>query len=302
VAARSRRIEWSALTGIAPVVTLLPGWLLAMFVLWLPFAAWSTVSYWFFAAAILALGVLMFSRPVQRFVIMRLLGARPPTDAEARRLESAWLAVSRRVQRPPDAFVLAVVDDESLNAFACGGHLVIVSSYAVHELDDDELRGVLAHELSHHLGLHTVALTVSQWMSLPIIALASLGTRIQHVAEAATTTFADRYPALRFVGRIVSATLHVVSWLLTLNVSLASALGTTLGRASELHADRRAAELGFGHELLKALRRVDAAERERLRRRIVKRRRFASHPPAKLRINHLSSHLRRVTPRWSGPR
>jgi hypothetical protein len=54
--------------------------------------------------------------------------------------------------------------------------------------------------------------------------------------------------------------------------------------------------------LLKALRRVDAAERERLRRRIVKRRRFASHPPAKLRINHLSSHLRRVTPRWSGPR
>jgi len=301
-------MEWSALTGIAPVVTLLPGWMLAMFVLWTPLGLWSTVSYWFFSGAALALGVLMFSRPVQRFVIMRLLGARLPDAHEAQRLSAAWTAVSRRAQRRPDSFVLAVIDDDSLNAFACGGHLVIVSSYAVDELDDDELRGVLAHELSHHLGLHTVALTVSQWMSLPIIALASLGTRIQYMAEAATTTFAERYPALRFVGRIVSATLHVVSWLLSLNVSLASALGTTLGRASELHADRRAAELGFGHELLKALRRVDSAERERSRRRVTrqgrlaKRRRFASHPPAKLRINHLSTHLRRVTPRWSGPR
>ncbi|MGA0065054.1 MAG: M48 family metalloprotease [Ilumatobacteraceae bacterium] len=302
MAARSRRVEWSALTGIAPVVTLLPGWMAAVFVMWLPLAVWSTVSYWFFAAAALALGVLMFSRPVQRFVIMRLIGARSPDAHEAQRLAAAWVAVSRRAQRHPDSFVLAVIDDDSLNAFACGGHLVIVSSYAVRELDDDELRGVLAHELSHHLGLHTVALTVSQWMSLPIIALASLGTRIQHVAEAATTTFADRYPALRFVGRIVSATLHVVSWLLSLNVSLASALGTTFGRASELHADRRAAELGFGHELLKALRRVDAVERERSRRRAANRRRWASHPPAKLRINHLSSHLRRASPRWSGPR
>ena len=45
---------------------------------------------------------------------------------------------------------------DELNAFACGGHLVVVTTFAIDELPEHELAGVLAHELSHHLGMHTV--------------------------------------------------------------------------------------------------------------------------------------------------
>ena len=43
-------------------------------------------------------------------------------------------------------FVIAVLPIDELNAFACGGHLVVVTSYAIYTLPRDELSGVLAHE------------------------------------------------------------------------------------------------------------------------------------------------------------
>jgi len=231
----------------------------------------------------------MFSRPVQRFVIMRLLGARPPTDAEARRLESAWLAVSRRAQRSPDAFVLAVVDDESLNAFACGGHLVIVSSYAVHELDDDELRGVLAHELSHHLGGHTVALTIAQWMSIPVLGVARLGIRLRNLSDQATSRFGARSTLLRIAGVAITLVLTGASRLLLLGLLLSQMLGNFVGRGSEYHADRRAFEMGFGRELLNALRHVSNKQgRVEAHAGMV----VMSHPPARTRIARLEAMMR----------
>ena len=116
------------------------------------------VPYWAFAAGYLAAGVLMFLRPVQRLLLSWLYGARRPTPDELDRLEPAWHDVLRQAGLPARRFVLAVTDSPELNAYACGGHVVAVSTAALELLPDDELRGVLAHELGHHLGLHTVAL------------------------------------------------------------------------------------------------------------------------------------------------
>ena len=79
-----------------------------------------------------------------------------------------------------------MLPSDELNAYACGGHLVVVTSFAVAELPRRELAGVLAHELSHHLGLHTVALTIRHWLSLPVVLLARVGFWLQNVATAAT--------------------------------------------------------------------------------------------------------------------
>ena len=289
---RSLRFEWSALTGVIAIVALLPAWLVTATVLWLPFGWWGNVDYWQFVGSLFLLFILLFSRPVQRFVLMRLLGARTPTPHEIVVLNESWQPIIRRNELDRRQFVLAVVDTDSLNAFACGGHLVIVSSQAIEQLDAEQLSGVLAHELSHHLGLHTVALTITQWMILPITVLSRVGMRLRAIAEEATIAFARRIPLLHALGLFVAAFLHVLSWLLMLNVSLATSLGNAASRVTEFHADRRAARLGFGNHLLAAMRIWNAVapptERGDIRERV-----FASHPPMRLRINKLAHYLRR---------
>ena len=81
---------------------------------------------------------------------------------------------------------------------------------ALELLPDDELRGVLAHELGHHLGLHTVALTITHWLSLPIITLARIGFLLERLAFAASDLLARRSAGLALIGRIVSAILQVL--------------------------------------------------------------------------------------------
>ena len=87
-----------------------------------------------------------------------------------------------------------------------------VTSFAIETLPRDEMTGVLAHELAHHLGFHTVALSVRQWLSLPIFVLAGIGFFLQNVATAATRAFVSHSSALSFVGRLISGLLKAVAW------------------------------------------------------------------------------------------
>ena len=68
-----------------------------------------------------------------------------------------WRAIALANELPPDRYILRVLPSDELNAYVCGGHLVVVTTFALAELPRRELAGVLAHELSHHLGMHTVA-------------------------------------------------------------------------------------------------------------------------------------------------
>ena len=289
-----RRVDSSAITALAPVVALLPVWLISTAVFWLPFGLLGGVSYSLFAISLLLLGVVLFSRPVQRLIFARLLGARSPTLAELSRLDPAWGSVAQANHFSPDRFVLAVADGDDINAFACGGHLLVVSSYAINNLDADELAGVLAHELSHHLGGHTVALTIAQWMSLPVIALARVGFSLQRIAQAAANMFADHYPnrGVRFIGRVITALLSGIAWIFLSGLLVAQSWGNVVGRASEYQADARAVDMGFGRELLSALKRVVTSGHSEILQgwnAVV----LASHPPARTRIARLEAMLRR---------
>ena len=163
------------------------------------------VSFVAFVVGYLVVGLVLLVRPVQVRVLALLVGARRPTADERATLDTAWRSVLQANRLPRHRYTVAVLPADDLNAFACGGHLVVVTSYALGELPRDELAGVLAHELSHHLGLHTVALTISQWLSLPVMVLARIGVFLQNVATAATDTFARESASLTAVGRLVSA-------------------------------------------------------------------------------------------------
>jgi len=295
VSTAKREVDSAAISALAPVAALIPIWLIAIAIFWLPFWQFTDVSYPLFSFASLALGIVLFSKSVQRVFLARLLNARKPTPREAAILHKSWRKVAQANHASTESFVLAVVDSNDINAFASGGHLLVVSSYAINELGEQELAGVLAHELSHHLGSHTIALTIAQWLSLPILLLARVGFVLQRIAEAISHAFSSRFAGLKFFGLLISAALTVVSSLFVAALVVAQALSSAVGHASEFQADHRAVRMGFGNELLTALKRVsddsETGDLQATNSLIV-----ASHPPARERIAQLQILLRTEDP------
>jgi Zn-dependent protease with chaperone function len=291
---RQRRIDGYAVAAIIPVIALLPAWLAAVAVFWWVIQLFVNVNFWLFATAWLAAGVVLFLRPTQKLVLTRLLGARTPTRSELDRLQRAWNIVAQANHIPPNRFVFAVVDSDDLNAFASGGHLVVVSSWAIDSLSRDDLTGVLAHELSHHLGMHTVALAVGQWLSIPIILLARIGFFFQNIAHAATDTFARRSAGASFVGKTVAGALTIVAWLFLSMITVSQMIGNATGKGAEFKADETVVSMGFGKQLRNALRIVIAAGNgERAahwRDRLV-----TAHPPARTRVARIEAQLRKTS-------
>ena len=288
---RGRHVERSALTALLPVAALLPFWLLAMVVIWLPIRLIVDVPVWSVPLAWLLLGAALFVPPVQVAVLSPLFGAREPTDDEAALIAPIWRDLAMAANLPTYRYVLRVVDSAELNAFACGGHMVVVTTFALDELTDRELSGVLAHELSHHLGLHTFALTIGHWLSLPVVALARIGFFFQNVARAATDSFASHSAVLTALGRIVSGLLTAVSWVFLAALYASDALGNLVAQSSEFEADRRAVHMGYGRALADALRQVIRLGGGR--RAIGWRARLmTSHPPARTRVARIEAMMR----------
>ncbi|PIE33551.1 MAG: hypothetical protein CSA55_01870, partial [Ilumatobacter coccineus] len=162
-----RRIERSALTALVPVAILIPFWLIALAAIWLIVRLFADLAYWTIPIGWLAIGVILFIPTIQVNVLSLLLGARRLHTSEYDAIIPSWTTLIRTTGFAPDRFEIRIIDSDELNAFACGGRLVVVTTFALHRLTRHQLSGVLAHELSHHLGFHTVALTLSHWLSIP---------------------------------------------------------------------------------------------------------------------------------------
>lgn len=285
-----RSVDGSSLSAFVPVIAVLPMSFLALFVFWLPVHAIWSISLGWFVAGYVAAGVLLFLRPVQAFVLMPLLGAHRPTPDERAVIDVAWRSVLQANGLPAKRYVIGVLPADELNAFACGGHLVIVTSFAISELPRDELSGVLAHELSHHLGFHTVALTIGHWLSAPVLLLARIGFFLHSVATAATESFARNSASFTAIGRIAAALLTAGSWVFLSGLLVTNALANAMGRNTEFEADQRAVDMGFGRPLASALRRFLPYEERpsNWRQRLA-----ATHPSARTRIARIEAHGRR---------
>lgn len=271
------------MTAFVPVLAIAPFCLVALLVIWLPVRLVWAVPFWAFAAVYGAGAVLMFLRPVQALVLPPLFGARRPTRQERDVIEPLWKQIAQANHLSADRYIVRVLPLDELNAFACGGHLVVVTTFAIEQLPEGELAGVLAHELSHHLGLHTVATTIRHWLSLPVALLARIGVALDNVARAVAASFGSRSTGWAVAGRLTSFVLTVASWPFLTALYLAAAIDNMVGHGSEFQADRRVVRMGYGRHLAAALRRVidlggsprPIGWRDRL---------AASHPPARTRI------------------
>lgn len=290
---RTRKFDGYAIAAIAPVLALIPAWLVAVTAFWWVAHFFMNVSLPMFAIVWFLLGGSLFLRPVQKLLLRRLLGARKPTREEQDILNRSWLIVAQANHIPPTKFVLAVSDSEDLNAFASGGHLVVVSSWAVKNLSQDDLCGVLAHELSHHLGMHTIALTVGQWLTIPIVLLAQIGFLFQNIAHAATDTFVAKSQWSVFAGRTLAGILTIVSWVFLAVVTFSQYVGNIVGVGAEFKADETVVNMGFGKQLRNALRIViESGHGERSTR--WRDRLVTTHPPARTRVARIDARLRQM--------
>ena len=290
---RQRKIDGYAVAAIAPVIALVPAWLIAVAAFWCAFVQFYYIPFALFAIVWFLLGGLLFVRPIQRIALQRLLGARTPTRAERDTLQRSWHIVAQANHIPPGKFVLAVADSEDLNAFASGGHLVVVSSWAIENLSQDNLSGVLAHELSHHLGMHTIALTIGQWLTIPIVLLAKIGFLLQNVAHAATDVFITKSSLGSLVGKTLTGFITIISWLFLSMITVSQYIGNAVGKGAEFKADETVVAMGFGRQLLNALRIVvEQGQGERSSQ--WKDRLITTHPPARTRIARIDAQLRQM--------
>lgn len=222
-------------------------------------------------AAVVVLGVwtlsaaVAFLRPVELWLARVLFRAREPTAGERARLEPVWQRVCGAAQEDLGDYVLRVEDRDELNATAGGARIVAVTTFAL-SLSDDELAGILAHELGHHLDEHPIAALIGWWFALPAVVFDLI---------------------LRVFGRIAIG-FALVRIVLVVPLLLARLASAVLNRSAEYAADRHAARLGFGPALLRALERLDRqGHDEKGAADPGPARLWATHPPVPDRIARL---------------
>lgn len=194
----------------------------------------------------------LVAAPVRSRAVLRRQGGVPlPADDWVTRVV-ATLAARAGIERPPEVFLMP---GRIANAMAVGDRhdgALAVTEGAVQLLDDDELGGVLAHEVAHLAHGDT-----------RLLAIAALAGRI-------TGVLAQIALLLLFVGLplvLVGALRIQPLLLLTIVVAptVAALLQLALSRTREFAADRRAAALlGDPHGLARALERIEATSRRRL--------------------------------------
>jgi Zn-dependent protease with chaperone function len=201
-------------------------------------------------------------RPVQLALARLLWPLRRPAPAEQARLDAVWTRVLSRAAVPEQRFELWVVDLADVNAHCVGRDLICVTTGALAELGDRELCGVLAHELGHHLRMHTAAAAFLVWVLLPLQALALLGTvlafPLASLARRVCDLDVECAPAKRRVLFALSRAETLLRGVFAAPGMLAFAVKNAASRRAEYQVDAYAVDLGFGAELLSALRWFEA--------------------------------------------
>jgi Zn-dependent protease with chaperone function len=235
------------------------------------------------AAAVLSVAgaALLFVRPIEVRVATVLAGpAEGPSGKDGDRLWELLRRVGDRAGIDTTKLIVRVQDDPGVNASAGAAHLLFVTKGAL-ALPDDELEGVLAHELGHHRGLHPVLTAVVWWLRLPGVALAG----VYRLLRRAVGALAYRLGTL---GRLLAIPLLLLLVLWQVAVMWVFYVGELLAmraaRVSEYEADGAAARWGYASGLASTYADLAARKPESSGRLA---RLMADHPPLLERVERL---------------
>jgi heat shock protein HtpX len=183
-------------------------------------------------------------------LIRMATGARPLTRMENKRVWNLVenLCISRGMKLPQ----ICIIEDDSLNAFASGisdrTFSVTLSRGIIDRLDDDELEGVIAHELSH-IRNRDVRLMIVSIIFVGIFAfIAEMAFRSLRFGALSRGNKKDSGLVI-LVAIVISAVCYLIALLLRFGIS----------RSREYMADAGAAEMTRKpYALAGALRKISA--------------------------------------------
>jgi len=176
---------------------------------------------------------------------VRAAGARPLAPGEHPELVAIVADLTQRAGLPMPKLFISPADQP--NAFATGRNAehasVCVTEGALRLLNRDELRGVLAHELSHVANRDILIGSVAAAVAMAITLLARIAMF--------SSLFGGRGRRSNPIGTLAMMLLAPIA---------ATLLQLALSRSREFEADRRGADLlGTGEPLAQALSKIDNA-------------------------------------------
>lgn len=246
-------------------------------------------SPWLFPVLWLVSGAIVFVPVTDRVLAALAHRLRKPTNAEGAVLQPLLESVCDNAGVDPRRYWLRIQNSREINAMAVGGHVVGVSTAAL-GLPPAQLEAVLAHELGHHLAGHTKISLLRWWYEMPARLAVWLVLLVAAGVYAVRRAF-RRNTAVAVASGIVLVGLAILAvvaspWLLL--VPVIAPLVALTSRRAELHADRVAAELGYGPLLLEVLQRWIREGHDDMRARAgFRARMLASHPSCAQRISRL---------------
>jgi heat shock protein HtpX len=182
-------------------------------------------------------------------IAVKAAGAVPVSEAEAPQLYAIVRELTQRANLPmPSVYISPAAQP---NAFATGrdpNHAAVaVTQGLLQVVDQDELRGVLAHELSHVRNRDILISSVAAAVALGITMIARM------------LMFGAMFGGLGGGGRDRGNNVFGLLAMMILAPIAAALLQMALSRSREFEADRSGAELlGTGEPLARALEKIDA--------------------------------------------
>ena len=201
-------------------------------------------------AFVLALGMNFFSYWFSDKMVLAMYGARPIEESEAPALYAVVRRLATRAQIPmPRVYMIA---SDTPNAFATGRNpehaAVAVTEGVLRILDQDELEGVLAHELSHVKNRDVLISTIAA-------TLAGAITYLAHMAQWAAIFGGRRDDDEEGSNPIALIAMAIIAPIAAMLVQMA------VSRAREFQADATGARLaGRAWGLSKALEKLQMAQ------------------------------------------
>jgi len=218
-------------------------------------------------------------------IIGALEGARPvETKQEKEYLIPIFLEVYQDVKRVypamPSTLKLCIIDNLTVNGIALGKNTIAVTQGAIETLSPEELKGIIAHEMSHIYYGDTIVSMLNMIgngiFSIIVIIMKLVFKVMEFVAK-------------RYDSSIIQAVFVLIRLILELWVFCLLWVGKILlsfnSRGSELRADKFAYETGYGEKLINALYLIQKLSLGQKMKLVDKM--LASHPRVSKRIAKL---------------
>ncbi|MDR2571858.1 MAG: M48 family metalloprotease [Oscillospiraceae bacterium] len=176
-----------------------------------------------------------------------------------------------------------IIDKLDINAYALGSATIAITKGAIKAFDEDQLKGVLAHEIAHIRNFDTIAnmfvFIASGFFYLFVLLFQFIISLTEKTTSDEKKESVGTYLSA-FIKGIFKIFLFIFSFLIQITLAIER-------RSKEYIADETAYELGFGDELISALyllEKISLGDYKDLKQRLT-----ASHPRTTARIGRLES-------------